>query len=260
MRSFAALLAAYACVGVVGLINVEMHFESLCKQCQIHIAGMRDIVLRGGNESSLEEAGVKPWLNITIDYYGAIARDGTCESAAKGTEHGSDICVTDRYHLCAQRGGLSTTSESAVRPLGDWFDFVHCMWMNIDVLKCGNNNHCATSDEFSTALELVFPMCAKLTGADEERIRHCANGKEGRNLQAASYARTKERSEFGFAPIFIDGKYVSSADNIWRKTPNQLHYGKVVLATICEHAVGGRDNVRTMIETDLAAPAACSGQ
>mmetsp|Transcript_7453 Transcript_7453/g.12204 ORF Transcript_7453/g.12204 Transcript_7453/m.12204 type:complete len:112 (-) Transcript_7453:997-1332(-) len=83
MRSFAALLAAYACVGVVGLINVEMHFESLCKQCQIHIAGMRDIVLRGGNESSLEEAGVKPWLNITIDYYGAIARDGTCESAAK---------------------------------------------------------------------------------------------------------------------------------------------------------------------------------
>jgi hypothetical protein len=69
--------------------RVELHFESLCKQCQIHTAGFTDDVVHGGLELSAADAGVIANLELSVDYYGAIPPNGTCEQAAFATEHGS---------------------------------------------------------------------------------------------------------------------------------------------------------------------------
>lgn len=196
---------------------------SHCKQCQVHVNALRDLVLRGGTGSTLEKAGVQQHLNMTIDYYGSFASDDTCETAAQGTEHGPTMCTTDRYHLCAQQ---------LAGP--QWFDFAHCMWMNIDRLKCGNNGACETRDEYHEAFSLVYPMCTKLIGIDAELVTTCAEGPQGVALQQASYARTSQRSRalYGFAPVFVDGDHVEEPSE-WRDAVDPLAWGQGVLQAIC---------------------------
>jgi hypothetical protein len=116
-------------------VRVELHFESLCKQCQVHIAALNDVVFNAASEADPTLAGIQGAANVSVDYYGSIGPDGTCESAAAGTEHGPDMCVTDRYHLCAQ----NATGGSNAGAAGSWFGFVHCMFMTSDLLKCGKN-------------------------------------------------------------------------------------------------------------------------
>uniref|UniRef100_A0A7S2SQU0 Uncharacterized protein n=1 Tax=Rhizochromulina marina TaxID=1034831 RepID=A0A7S2SQU0_9STRA len=239
-----AMLAVLPC-GVGGRVQVSLHFESLCKQCQIHVAAVRDDVLHGGLEVSASEAGVAQFLNMSIDYYGNIAADGTCESAANGTEHGPAMCVTDRYHLCAQHA-LPTTS--AAPDATRWFQYVHCMFQNIDVLKCGSNGYCAEEPAFRRALDTVHGMCSSSASVDGDAIAACASGSLGRQLQAESYDRTKRTRRYGFAPVFIDGNYLEGADAFWRKTPDQLLYGRTLLEAIC-----------TAPESNQSAPA-CTAQ
>ena len=112
-------------------VRLELHYESLCKQCQIHQGAIDDIVLHSGDESSLLDAGVLAHLEMSIDYYGT--KD--CEAVANRThsEHGPDMCVADRYHLCAQQlGGANGTGAGQL-----WWPFTHCMFMNIDQFKVG---------------------------------------------------------------------------------------------------------------------------
>ena len=63
-----------------------------------------------------------------------------------------------RYHLCAQHvaGGVAK----------DFFPYIHCMFMNNDLLKCGQNTHCNTPEASAAAIALVAPVCAQLTGMD----------------------------------------------------------------------------------------------
>lgn len=225
MRFFAAVVVAHFWAAMATpSVRLELHFMSHCKQCQVHVNALRDLVLRGG--MCTLEAGVEPYLNMTIDYYGSMGPDGSCESASQETEHGPTMCATDRYHLCAQRYAGPT-----------WFDFVHCMWMNIDLLKCGNNGHCDTSEEYHKAFSSVYPTCASLTHVNSSVISACAEGEEGVALQRASYARTSKRSSAGFAPVFVNGAHVEEP-NGWRKAVDPLAWGKQVLQAICSGLSG----------------------
>jgi len=132
------------------------------------------------------------------------------------------MCATDRYHLCAQE---------LAGP--QWFDFAHCMWMNIDLLKCGNNGACETRDEYHEAFSLVYPMCSKLIGIDAGLVTTCAEGSQGVALQKASYARTLKRASYGFAPVFVDGDNVEDPSD-WRDAVDPLAWGQRVLQAICE--------------------------
>jgi len=203
-------------------VLLETHFQSLCKQCQIHIAALQDDVFHAGLE--LDEPSILAVTNFSIDYYGDVPANGTCESAAEGSEHGPDMCVMDRYHLCAQHSGEPK-----------WFDYVHCMFMNIDSLKCHVNGHCQKRDQFFTALGLVHPMCAKMAGVYADAIQSCAESPRALELQRASYARTKARARYGFAPIFVDGDKLE-VDRFWRKTPDSMFYGQTVLEAVCSAA------------------------
>ena len=222
------MLFASLTVAALAAVRLEMHFMSLCKQCQMHIAATNDMIWNGGLELTPSKAGVRAMTNFSIDYYGPKLMSGhTCEAASVGTEHGPDQCVNDRYHLCAQH---------ADPPEPSWFDYVHCMWMNIDVLKCGHNGHCDTSTEYAHALSLVHPMCAALTGVDAAAIAACANSERGVQLARDSYARTRGTAGLPFAPAFVDGVVVDGADQFWRKTPDQLHWGRAVLDAVCKAA------------------------
>jgi len=88
-NAWAALLGAALVAPHVLGTRVELHFESLCKQCQIHTAGFTDDVIHGGMELSATDAGILSQLELSIDYYGAIPPNSTCEQAAFATEHGS---------------------------------------------------------------------------------------------------------------------------------------------------------------------------
>lgn len=195
-------------------VHLELHFESLCKQCQIHLAAINDDVFNGGTEDDPAVVGIMSQINTTIDYYDP-----------SGTEHGNDMLVTDRLHLCAQQ--LAPGNASV------WFRFVHCLQMNIDPLKCYSNGHCESVDDFNAALDMVAPMCAQAGRVDLTEIMACANGDQGKQLQAASYKRTAATAAYGFAPAFVDGVYVDGADAFWRKSPDQLKYGTTLLSTVC---------------------------
>lgn len=114
-----------------------------------------------------------------------------------------------------------------------WFHFVHCMQMNIDPLKCYSNGHCESVDDFDAALNMVLPTCARAGRVNLTEIMACANGHQGRDLQAASYKRTAATAAYGFAPAFVDGVSVDGADAFWRKSLDQLEYGTTVLSTVC---------------------------
>jgi len=140
--------------------------------------------------------------------------------------------MTDRYHLCAQHlaGGIATGAASK------WLPYVHCMFMNSDMLKCGNNGHCGSRAEFKNALSIVAPMCAELTGMDKRPLQECAEGQLGHELQVASYNRTKATASMSFAPVFVNGRCLQDADHFWRKVPDQLRWGKTVLGAICANS------------------------
>ena len=208
-------------------VRVEAYFQSLCKMCQIHVAALQDDLFHMGLELDEPTASTPVFAatNFSIDFYGRIPSNSTCEMAAEGTEHGPDMCVTDRYHLCAQHSGAP-----------HWFDYTHCMMMNIDSLKCHRNGHCPSRERFYAALGLVHPMCAVLSGVDAEAIQTCANSPEAVELQKLSYARTQQRTQgTSFAPIFVDGKKLD-VDRFWRKTPDSMYYGQQVLEAVCSAA------------------------
>jgi len=144
------------------------------------------------------------------------------------------MCTTDRVHLCAQSlyGGTKTGAAAG------WWPFVHCMFMNIDGLKCGNNGHCDESSTFRANLAGVLPACAAMNGVDAALISACADGPDGVALQKASYARTTQTAKYGFAPAFVDGSYVEGADAFWRKSPDQLLYGQSLIEAICTAGTG----------------------
>jgi len=217
--------------GILGA-RVELHYESLCKQCQIHVAGFTDDVIHGGLELSPESAGVLSELELSIDYYGVITQNTTCEKAASAanTEHGPDMCATDRVHLCAQ----SLYGGSAPGAAAAWWPFVHCMFMMIDGLKCGQNGHCANESDFQAAYAAVVPTCAALTSVDAAAVQARADGPDGVALAAASYQATARTASDGFAPAYVNGVYVDDADAFWRDSPDQLLYGRTLLETICE--------------------------
>ena len=119
-----------------------------CKECQVHTAALQDILLHAGNES--DNSGIASVVSLHIDYYGGWPYyepyNGTCEAAAVDMEHGPDRCTTDRYHLCSQH---------ASPPEPHWFNYVQCMWLNIDTLKCHNNGSCKQRSDFFDALSRV---------------------------------------------------------------------------------------------------------
>ena len=166
-------------------------------------------------------------VSLNINYYGGwpyyVAHNGTCEAATVGLEHGPDRCVTDRYHLCAQH---------AVPFEPRWFDYVQCMWMNIDSLKCHKNGFCARRADYFNALHRVHPMCAASSGVDGEAIRTCAESPRAIELQKASYERANQTVAYGFAPTFVDGTHLEEVPR-WRSTVDMLSYGRKLLTTVC---------------------------
>ncbi len=214
-------------------VKVDLHFETLCKQCQIHMAALFDDVGRGGYELSFEESGVLQEVEMRIDYYGQVEKCAISASK-RDTEHGPDMCLTDRISLCAQSLYGGDGKGAAMT----WFPFTHCMMQNIDVLKCGHNEHCDTHTDFLVALRAVFPMCTAATHVDGDAIWTCATSGTGAELANESYKRTDATLTKGFAPAFVDGVYQESADDgTWRKSPDQLSYGKHMLGAICDRIV-----------------------
>jgi hypothetical protein len=196
LAAVAAAAGGCAPTAVAG-VRVELHFESLCKQCQIHVGAIDDMVLHGGNEASVADAGVLSNLELSIDYYGTQ----DCEAVANAThtEHGPDMCVADRYHLCAQQlaGGAGTGAAAT------WWPFTHCMFMNVDQLKCGVNGHCADRAAFNATLRAAIPLCALVAGMSADAITACAESSAAVELADASYARTAKTLADGFAPACV---------------------------------------------------------
>lgn len=221
------VITCLAEIVAVQSVRLELHFESLCKQCQIHTAGIDDIVIHGGSESSMEDAGMMKELEMSVDYYGFP----DCVSHAEKwhTEHGPDLCYTDRYHLCAQSLGGGTAQGAAQL----WWPFVHCMFMNMDQLKCGVNEHCEDHSRYESVVNGAVALCSSVSGMDGDAITACATGSEGEALAKESYKRTDKTLLDGFAPAYINGEKLEGADEIWRKTPDQLLYGKTMLSTLC---------------------------
>lgn len=212
-------------------VRVETHFMSLCHECQMHIASINNDIITGGNESSPAEAGVLRELELSVDYYGSIGPDGTCESGDM-SPHGPQQCQIDRYHLCGQHMGGGATKGAAVK----WWPFVHCMFMNLDFLKCGSNWFCNDTTQFSLVRDSIVGSCAAVTGVDHKALLECANGPLGRELQTASFNRTNSLNQsIGFAPQFIEGEFIDTTGMFWRKSPDQLTYGKTLLGEICPH-------------------------
>lgn len=222
------LLISYACASsehVGSLVRIDMNFNSLCKQCQVHTAAVQDLLLHAGMES--DAAGIRDVVSLHIDYYGGWPYyepfKSTCEAAAVGLEHGPDRCVMDRYHLCAQHAAPSEPR---------WFDYVQCMWANIDSLKCHNNGFCAKRADFFDALHRVHPMCADLSGVDGAAIQACAASPRAIELQSASYVRANATLSYGFAPTFVDGTHLEEVPR-WRQSVDMLSYGRKLLSTVC---------------------------
>jgi hypothetical protein len=225
--------------GPLPLVRIDMNFNSMCKQCQVHTAAVQDILLHAGMESDV--SGMREVVSLNINYYGGwpfyVASNGTCEAAAVGLEHGPDRCVTDRYHLCAQH---------AVPPEPRWFDYAQCMWMNIDSLKCHKNGFCADRADYFAALDRVHPMCAESSGVDGETIKACAESPRATELQRASYTRAnKTVSQYGFAPTFVDGNHLEEVPR-WRKTVDMLSYGQRLLKTVCKIVEAKISNASTL--------------
>ena len=220
------LLASCASAAPGSLVNIAMNFNSLCKECQVHTAAVQDILLHAGNES--DDSGLAAVVSLAIDYYGGwptyVPNNDTCENNAIGLEHGPDRCVTDRYHLCAQH---------ASPPEPHWFDYVQCMWMNIDTLKCHKNGFCAKRSDFFEALSRVHPMCAESAGVNGEAIQACAESSRAIELQKASYLRANKTLVHGFAPTYVDGIYLKEVPR-WRLTVDMLSYGRKLLTTVCK--------------------------
>lgn len=235
-----ALLLPMAAMGV----RVSLHFMSLCHECQMHISAINNCIVTGGLELSAQEAGALAETELSIDYYGSIGSDGTCKSGQM-SDHGPDQCEIDRYHVCAQdmMGGSST--GAALR----WWPFVHCMFMNIDFLKCGNNLKCDTYDEFTKVRDSIVNSCAAVTNINKTELTECANGPRGHALQAASFNRTNALpSADGFAPPFVAGEWAKEADYEWRGlTPDQLKYGKAILTRMCNAMGSKSSNVRACV-------------
>ena len=203
--------------------RLELHYESLCKQCQIHTAAIDDIVVHGGNEGPVSPLWAA--LEVSVDYYG---HGKNCESFPYSTEHGPDMCVTDRYHLCAQVLGGGSQAGAAVA----WWPFTHCLMMNIDQLKCGVNTHCDTTEQFRSMLTPTVALCAAVSHLDLTALAECAEGQQGLDLALESYRRTDKTLVDGFAPAYIDGVKVQGCDDIWLKTPDNLLYGQTVLSAL----------------------------
>lgn len=107
--------------------------------------------------------------------------------------------------------------------------------MNIDFLKCGSNWFCKTAKEFDNVRDAVVGSCAAVTGVDYAALSACATGQKGRDLQAATFNRTNSLdSKYGFAPPFVQGKFLNTLDMFWRKSPDQMKYGLALVDTICE--------------------------
>ena len=225
MMYFLLLLFVASCTSAAP-VNIAMNFNSLCKECQVHTAAVQDILLHAGNES--DDSGLAGVVSLAIDYYGGwptyVPNNDTCENNAIGLEHGPDRCVTDRYHLCAQH---------ASPPEPHWFDYVHCLWMNIDTLKCHKNGFCAKRSDFFEALSRVHPMCAESAGVNGEAIQACAESSRAIELQKASYLRANKTLVHGFAPTYVDGIYLKEVPR-WRLTVDMLSYGRKLLTTVCK--------------------------
>jgi len=219
--------------------HLSLHFSTLCKECQMHMNAIEFMVWRAGNETTAQEAGVLSRFNVTLDFYflnGRIQPDGTyldgsCEKGAVGTEHGPYLCATDRIAKCAQHA----TGYDATK----WFDFTHCMFMAMDVLKCNKNEHCKMQTTFQKRLDLVLPTCfARAPWVNEQEVMHCAYGPLGKHLLAHSYARTQQTRQDGFAAVYLDGEHLTDLDKFWRKTPDALLYGRALLTHLCDKLEG----------------------
>ena len=227
MSSTAVLLALCSLiVPITGyVVDISMNYNSLCKECQVHTAAVQDVLLHAGNES--DDSGVAAVVSLHIDYYGGWPYyepyNGTCEAAAVNLEHGPDRCTIDRYHLCAQH---------ASPPEPQWFDYVQCMWLNIDTLKCHKNGSCEKRSEFFDALSRVHPMCALSSGVNGEAIQRCAESPRAVELQAASYMRANKTLLHGFAPTYVDGVHLKEVPR-WRLTVDMLSYGRALLTNVC---------------------------
>ncbi len=222
MLKFFALFLSFL-LAVYASSRVQLHFESLCKQCQIHTAAIDDIVVHGGDEGLM---GMLSDISLSVDYYG----HADCEDNPYSIEHGPAMCVTDRYQLCAQElNGGTAKGAGAV-----WWPFNHCMMMNIDQLKCGVNTHCDTMHQFRGMLEMTVPLCAAVSSLNTTALVECAEGKQGKNLANLSYKRTDLTLGDGFAPVYINGLKLQGCDSIWRKTPDNVLYGKTMLAALCD--------------------------
>jgi len=191
----------------------------------------------------MEDAGMMSELEMSIDYYGAP--DCVAHAEKWDTEHGPDLCYTDRYHLCAQKQGGGSAKGAGQT----WWPFVHCMFMNMDQMKCGVNEHCEDSSRFEAALQGSVNLCAAVSGMDGDAITTCASGEEGEELAKESYRRTDKTLLAGFAPAYINGDKLEGADEVWRKTPDQLLYGQTMLTALCG----------AIVEGNATAPGACKG-
>lgn len=245
----AACAACASCAPVASppagsFVNVAMNFNSMCKECQVHTAAVQDILLHAGNET--DNAGIAPLVSLSIDYYGGwpyyVPYNGTCEANAVGLEHGPDRCVTDRYHLCAQHASPSEPG---------WFDYVQCMWLNIDTLKCHKNRFCDTRADFFDALSRVHPMCAQSSGVDGDAIKACAASSRAVELQRASYLRANKTLSHGFAPTYVDGTFLKEVPR-WRLTVDMLSYGRALLTTVCKI-------IESKVSSASSLPVGCRG-
>ncbi len=178
-----------------------------------------------GRELGLEAAGIQAVVDLQVDYIGTMWADGSCDN---NTEHSPDMCITDRYHLCAR-------SQPSVG--WRWWDYTHCLFMQQQFLKCGNNGYCTNPEDFFGAMANAHETCAAFAKIDAAAVSACARSPAAIAMQQASFARSAAASTTPdgkklFAPIFVDGKLVDEGTK-WRDSPNALVLGKNMLEAIC---------------------------
>jgi 2-hydroxychromene-2-carboxylate isomerase len=108
---------------------------------------------------------------LTVDYVGTVSPDGKLESM-----HGKKEVTGDLLQVCAMK-------HSA-----DWLDFVACQFADY--------RNVATNAD----------ACGAAHGIAMNAIHACAQGAEGQELLAASFARAKAAGAAGTPTLLIDGE------------------------------------------------------
>lgn len=200
-------------------------------------------VLAAGSEESYAKAGILDAVDLSVVLIGAKAGGDPAEcDTGRGPwmHHGPQMCVVDRYHLCAQHPGMTL---NATAPDAKWVDYTMCMFNNQNYLKCSPQiaDNCGTDPaaaNFTAALGAVHGFCAARTGLDAAAVEKCAASPEATQMQVDSFARA---APYHPGTIIVGGYSVPGLEDMsWRGEANTTAIGAAVLQSICAAVDGDK--------------------